>query len=142
MWKTCPIRSSLGVLGRHWSLLVLRDVSFFRKVRFSDMLRNNPGLSARLLSVRLRELQKEGLIQRVVNPDDYREVWYDITQKGQEAVPILTAFIQYGAKHRAKEVFADKRPREFERLFPRDREYLLGQLYDYARAKVGQEPLQ
>lgn len=106
------------------------------------MLRNNPGLSARLLSVRLRELQKEGLIQRVVNPDDYREVWYDITQKGQEAVPILTAFIQYGAKHRPKEVFADKRPREFERLFPRDREYLLGQLYDYARAKVGQEPLQ
>ena len=142
MWMTCPIRSSLGVLGRQWSLLVLRDVSFFRKVRFSDMLRNNPGLSARLLSVRLRELQKEGLIQRVVNPDDHREVWYDITEKGQVVVPILTAFIQYGTKHRAQEVFADKRPREFERLFSRDREYMLGQLYDYARAKVGQEPLQ
>lgn len=134
MWKTCPIRSSLGVLGRQWSLLVLRDVSFFRKVRFSDMLRNNPGLSPRLLSLRLKDLQREGLIERKTNPEDHREVWYDITDKGQDVVPILTAFIQYGAKHRAKEVFTDKKPREFERLFPRDREYMLGQLYNYARA--------
>ena len=135
MWKTCPIRSSLGVLGHHWSLLVLRDVSFFRKVRFSDILRNNPGLSPRLLSLRLRELQTEGLVERHVNPGDHREVWYDISEKGRDVVPILTAFIQYGAKHRAKEVFVDKRPRQFEKLFPRDREYLLGQLYDYARAR-------
>lgn len=133
MWKSCPIRSSLGVLGRQWALLVLRDVSFFRKVRFSDILRNNPGLNPRLLSIRLRDLQKEGLIDRVVNPDDHREVWYNITEKGQDVVPILTAFIQYGAKHRAKEVFADKKPREMTQLFPRDREYMLGQLYEYAR---------
>jgi DNA-binding HxlR family transcriptional regulator len=91
MWKTCPIRSSLGVLGRAWTLLVLRDVSFFRKVRFSDILNNNPGLSARLLSIRLKELQKEKLIDRVVNPDDHRGVWYNITPKGLDVVPILAA---------------------------------------------------
>lgn len=133
MWKTCPIRSSLGVLGRHWALLVLRDVSFFRRVRFSDILRNNPGLNPRLLSIRLRELQKEGLIERAMNPEDHREVWYNITDKGQDAVPILTAFIQYGAKHRAREVFADRKPREMSELFPADREYMLGPLYQYAR---------
>jgi len=134
MWRTCPIRSSLGVLGRRWALLVLRDVSFFRKVRFSDILRNNPGLNARLLSLRLQELQQEGLVDRVTNPDDRREVWYNITEKGQDVVPILSAFIQYGAKHRAREVFKDKTPREFEALFPHDREYMLGQLFDYARS--------
>lgn len=133
MWKTCPIRSSLGVLGRAWSLLVLRDVSFFRKVRFSDILHNNPGLNPRLLSLRLRELQKEGLIERLVNPEDHREVYYNITEKGQDVVPILSAFIQYGAKHRANEVFKDKRPRVFDALFPQDKEYMLGQLYEYAR---------
>ncbi len=133
MWKTCPIRSSLGVLGRAWSLLVLRDVSFFRKVRFSDILHNNPGLNPRLLSLRLRELHKEGLIERVVNPEDHREVYYNITEKGQDVVPILSAFIQYGAKHRANEVFKDKRPRDFDALFPQDKEYMLGQLYEYAR---------
>lgn len=134
MWKNCPIRSSLGVLGRRWALLVLRDVSFFRKVRFTDILRNNPGLNPRLLSLRLRELQKEGLVVRAVNPNDHREIWYNVTEKGKDVVPILTAFIQYGAKHRAKDVFADKKPREIESLFPRDRGYMLGQLYDYARA--------
>jgi DNA-binding HxlR family transcriptional regulator len=134
MWKTCPIRSSLGVLGRRWALLVLRDVSFFRKVRFTDILHNNPGLNARLLSLRLRELQKEGLVERIVNPGDHREVWYNITEKGQDVVPILSAFIQYGARHRAREVFRDRTPREFEALFPRDREYMLGQLFDYARS--------
>ena len=135
VWKTCPIRSSLGVLGRRWTLLVLRDVSFFRKVRFSDTLRNYPGLNARLLSIRLKELQREALVERVTNPDDRREVWYNITEKGQDVVPILSAFIQYGAKHRAKEVFKDKIPREFETLFPQDREYMLGQLFDYARSR-------
>lgn len=133
MWKTCPIRSSLGVLGRRWALLVLRDISFLRKVRFSDILRNNPGLNPRLLSIRLRDLQKEGLIERKVNPEDHREVWYNITEKGQDVVPVLTSFIQYGAKHRAREVFADKKPREMSELFPHKREYMLGQLYDYAR---------
>lgn len=133
-WKTCPIRSSLGVLGRQWALLVLRDVSFFRKVRFSDILHNNPGLSSRLLSIRLKDLQREGLVERVVNPEDHREVWYNTTKKGMDVVPILAAFIQYGAKHRASEVFADRKPRAFGTLFPRDQEYMLGQLYDYARA--------
>jgi DNA-binding HxlR family transcriptional regulator len=134
MWKNCPIRSSLGVLGRHWSLLILRDVWFFRKVRFSDMLRTNTGLSPRLLSVRLKELQKEGLIERAVSPDDHREVWYNITAKGRDVVPILSAFIQYGAKHRAKEVFTDRRPREFGTLFPEAGEFMLGPMYEYARS--------
>jgi DNA-binding HxlR family transcriptional regulator len=134
MWKNCPIRSSLGVLGRRWSLLILRDVSFFRKVRFSDMLRTNTGLSPRLLSVRLKELQKEGLIERAVSPDDHREVWYNITAKGRDVVPILSAFIQYGAKHRAKEVFTDRRPREFGTLFPEAGEFMLGPMYEYARS--------
>lgn len=134
MWKTCPIRSSLGVLGRRWSLLILRDVSFFRKVRFSDMLHTNTGLSPRLLSIRLKELQRDGLIERVVSPDDHREVWYNITEKGRDVTPILSAFIQYGSKHRAKEVFTDRRPREFGSLFPQAGEYMLGPLYAYARS--------
>jgi DNA-binding HxlR family transcriptional regulator len=136
MWKNCPIQSSLGVLGRRWSLLILRDVSFFRKVRFSDMLRTNPGLSPRLLSLRLRELQKEGLIERATSPEDHREVWYNITAKGRDVVPILSAFIQYGAKHRAKDVFVDRKSREFETLFPGAGEFMLGPLFDYARSTV------
>ena len=134
MWKTCPIRSSLGVLGRQWAFLVLRDVSFFRRVRFSDFLRNSPGLNPRLLSVRLRERQKEGLIAREVDSSDRRQVFYRLTPKGRDVIPVLTALIQYGAKHRAREVFPDRTPRPIDELFPARREYLLGDLYGYARS--------
>lgn len=137
LWKTCPIRTSLGVLGRQWTLLVLRDVSFFRKVRFSDILHNNPGLSARLLSLRLKDLQREGLIERVMNPQDHRVVWYNLTEKGSDVIPVLAALIQYGAKHRAREVFADKKPREFGTLFPQDQEYMLGGFLGYVRKAKG-----
>lgn len=134
MWKTCPIRSSMGVLGRQWALLILRDVAFFEDVRYSDFLRNNPGMNPRLLSLRLRELRKEGLVDRVEDPNDHRQVFYRITVKGRDVVPILSAFIQYGAKHRYREVFKDRTPRQMEELFPTGREYMLGPLYDYARA--------
>ncbi len=57
--KACPIHASLGVLGRKWALLLLRDVAFHEHVRFSDMLRNSPGLTPRILTMRLKELQEE-----------------------------------------------------------------------------------
>src|SRR5713101_1569152 len=52
-FEVCPIRSSLGVLGKKWTLLVMRDVAFYRLVKFSQILKNNPGLTPRVLSLRL-----------------------------------------------------------------------------------------
>ncbi len=92
----CPIHASLGVLGRKWALLVLRDVAFFENARFSDFLRNSPGLTPRILSMRLRELRVEGFIRRVEKDGPDREITYDLTPKGWDAVPILTAFLGFG----------------------------------------------
>lgn len=140
MWKSCPIRSSMGVLGRQWALLILRDAAFFKNVRYSDFLRNSRGMNPRLLSLRLRELQKEGLLERVADPNDHRQVFYQITEKGRDVVPILSALIQYGSKHRAREVFSDRKPRDMDTLFPTGREYMLGEFYDYARAPQQRAP--
>jgi DNA-binding HxlR family transcriptional regulator len=131
-FNVCPIRSSLGVLGRRWTLLVLRDISFFPEARFSDMLRNNSGLSPRVLSIRLRELQSEGLIERSEVPGHPRDVHYRLTRKGEDVIPILSAFIQYGAKHRAHEVFKDGKSRRIGQLFPGESEFMLGPLHEYA----------
>ncbi|MGC2034135.1 MAG: helix-turn-helix domain-containing protein [Thermoplasmata archaeon] len=122
------------MLGRRRTLLVLRDVSFFPNVRFRDILRNNKGLSARMLSMRSRELQKEGLIVRSEDLANSREVHYHLTKTRRGAVPILSAFIQYGTKHRASKVSKDGRPRTMGQLFPGDRGYMLGDLQDHARS--------
>ncbi|MCA1813692.1 MAG: winged helix-turn-helix transcriptional regulator [Halobacteriales archaeon] len=89
------------------------------------MLRNNPGLTPRVLAFRLRELREAGLLERIPGASA-REVGYRLTAKGQDVVPILTAFIEFGARHLADEVFEDGRPRTLQELFPGARAARLG----------------
>jgi DNA-binding HxlR family transcriptional regulator len=63
--KNCPIATSLGVLGRKWTILILRDISMMKLERFNQLLKATPGLTPRILSHRLSELEKEGMIERV-----------------------------------------------------------------------------
>lgn len=132
-FEQCPIRASLGSLGRKWALLVLRDIVFFHDVTFSAIMRSNKGMTPRILSMRLKDLRKEGLIERFVNGEDEREVRYRLTPKGRDIVPILTAFIQYGIRHHADVVFKDEKPRELERIFPGKQAYMLGRMARYAK---------
>jgi len=138
-FEYCPIRASLGALGHKWSLLVLRDVAFFRAVTFRQILHNNPGMTPRVLSMRLRDLQKEGVIERVADPKDRRTAQYRLTAKGNDIVPILTAFIQYGIHHHADVVFKDEKPRRLETVFPERRREMLGRLARYAE-KIDESP--
>lgn len=131
-FERCPIRASLGVFGRKWALLVLRDVAFFRAMSFGQILHRNPGMTPRVLSMRLRDLQKEGVIERIEDPNDKRSVRYHLTTKGDDVVPILTAFIQYGIRHHADLVFQDGKPRTLEDVFPEHRAEMLGRLARYA----------
>jgi DNA-binding HxlR family transcriptional regulator len=124
----CPLRAGLGCLGRKWALVVLRDIAFLRDVTFGRILERNPGLTPRALSMRLRDLQTEGLIERRADPADGRRVHYRLTRQGVDAVPIVTAYIRYGIRYHANEVFADHSPRDLAETFPRDLDFLLGRL--------------
>ena len=131
-FAACPIRASLGIFGRKWALLILRDLAFQKIDRFSHFLKNNPGLTPRVLSMRLRDLEKEGLIERIANSRENRDVKYRLTWKGYDCIPILTAFIQYGMLHRAERVFEDGKPRSLGQVFPEKQQAMLGQLATYA----------
>ena len=134
-YKTCPIQASLGSLGRKWSMLVLRDISFIEGSTFASIRRHNPGLGSRTLSLRLKKLRAEGLIERA-NPAD-RSSGYRLTEKGLDTVPVLAALAQFGAKHLAATVFPDGRPRSLAEVFPVQREFMVGELAQYIR---GGEP--
>jgi DNA-binding HxlR family transcriptional regulator len=129
--KSCPIKASLGILGRKWALLVLRDIAFFKDVRFSDILRKNPGLTPRVLSFRLKELESEGFIRRVAT-DDKREVAYDLLPKGRDVIPLLAALAYFGTRHHASEVFSDGKPRPLGAMFPGAQPQLLQGLAAWA----------
>lgn len=138
-FEACPIRASLGVLGRRWACLVLRDLAFFGEMTFTGILRNNAGMTPRVLSMRLSDLREEGLIDRVENPENARDVRYRLSTKGRDAIPILTALIQFGIRHHADRVFDDGRPREIGEVFPGRQDRMLGRLGAYAEEPASPE---
>jgi len=95
-YQADPLRRSVRMLGRKWTLLLLRDLAFLKLTRFNQLLRNNQGLTPRVLSRRLREMQQEGLITRTGSG---RQVSYLLSERGADAVYILLAFLRYGLKH-------------------------------------------
>jgi len=96
-YQADPIRESLKVLGAKWSRLILRDIAFLGLHRFGEIRRNNPGLTARVLSRRLRQMVAERLLERTENGRG--EVAYNLTSRGEDAVYILLAVLRYGIRH-------------------------------------------
>lgn len=125
VYQQDPIRNSVKALGPKWTLLILRDIGFLDLQSFGEILRNNPGLTARVLSRRLRDMQREGLIQKKATRD---VIAYKLTERGEDAVFILLAFLRYGLKHHvdAKSASAKVLPRfkdmirEYEQLPSRE----------------------
>lgn len=114
-FENCPVQASLGVLGHKWSLLVLRNIELFEKHRFNEMLKVTPGLTKRVLSMRLKELAQEGFIK--VSDGERNCLKWNLTEKGRDVLPILMMFAQFGSKWYADQVFADKMPRALNDVF-------------------------
>lgn len=129
----CPIRASLGVLGKKWALLLLRDIAFLTDITFSDLLENNTGLTPRVLSMRLREMYDDGLIEKIRSKNDARKVYYKLSEKGRDVIPVLAALIQYSVKNNSGTVFEDGEPRALSDLYPGKQATMLGELLEYAR---------
>jgi DNA-binding HxlR family transcriptional regulator len=114
----CPIKTSLGVLGKKWTMLILRDIGFLKIVRFNRILESIPGLTPRVLSMRLRELEDEGFIECVGGKRHPTMVVWRLTEKGRDTMPILIQLTAFGAKWHADVVFGDKKPKTVDEIFP------------------------
>jgi DNA-binding HxlR family transcriptional regulator len=117
-FNQCPIRTSLGVLGRKWTILIIRDIGFLKINRFNRLLESIQGLTPRVLSMRLRELEKEGYIECFEEKKSPVMVRWRLTQKGKDTMPILMQLTAFGSKWYSDVVFEDKRPRKLNEIFP------------------------
>ena len=116
-FQQCPIKASMGVLGRKWTTLILRDVGFRKIDRFNQLLESVPGLTPRVLSMRLKELERDGIIRKIEDENFPGVVKWTLTEKGEDTLPILTRLMAFGAKWYAREVFEDKVPRSLNEIF-------------------------
>ena len=114
----CPIRTSLGILGKKWTILILRDIGFLRIDRFNRLLESITGLTPRILSIRLKQLEKEGFIERIEEKKSPMIVRWRLTDKGKDTLPILMQLVAFGSKWYSDIIFEDKMPRKLNEIFP------------------------
>ncbi len=114
----CPIRTSLGVLGKKWTILIIRDIGFLKINRFNRLLESIQGLTPRVLSMRLKELEKEGFIECIEEKGSPIMVQWKLTPKGKDTMPILMQLTAFGSKWYSDIVFEDKRFRKLKEIFP------------------------
>ena len=113
----CPIRTTLGVLGKKWTMLIIRDIGFLKINRFNRILESIPGLTPRVLSMRLKELEKEGIIRCTQIKGEQTMVLWNLTEKGMDILPILLMLTAFGSKWYSEYVFEDKKPRRLDEVF-------------------------
>jgi len=93
----CGIARALDVIGERWAVLVIRELVFGPK-RFTDLRHGLPGIATNVLSQRLRQLERDGVVARRRLPPPAASQVYELTEYGQELVPIMLALGRWGAR--------------------------------------------
>jgi len=94
----CPVEAALGLIGGKWKGILLYHL-LGGTLRFSAIRRRVPGVTQRMLTTQLRELEADGLIVRVVYPQVPPRVEYSLSAKGQTLHPVITALKAWGEEH-------------------------------------------
>jgi DNA-binding HxlR family transcriptional regulator len=93
--STCPVCATAEVVCGKWTLLLIRDLADGSS-RFCELERSLEGISPRTLSLRLRALEEEGIVERHTYPEVPPRVEYALTTKGEALVPLIDDMRKYG----------------------------------------------
>ena len=91
----CPVRDVLSRLGDKWSMLVLITLSANGTMRFSDIHKTIADVSQRMLTVTLRTLESDGLIERKVYAEVPPRVEYCLTERGLSLIPHIPGLVDW-----------------------------------------------
>ena len=116
----CPIAGALDVLGDAWTLLVMRDLLFYDKHRFTEFLDSPEGISTNILAERLKRLEQRGLVERRRYQQRPPRDEYYLTARGHDLLPVLRELIRWGKQHVPG--VAQQPPASFRGIAPRPSE--------------------
>ena len=115
--KCCPIDNTFKIVGKKFTIHILRNMIFLNQTRFSQFLESIEGINPKTLSVRLHEMEKTRLVKRKVYPDIPIRTEYTITEKGEALKPIIEQMAAFSMKYCSCDVFKDGKPRTVEQVF-------------------------
>ncbi|WP_020604794.1 winged helix-turn-helix transcriptional regulator [Spirosoma spitsbergense] len=100
---TLALKDTMNVVSGKWKLPIIAAL-FYQKNRFKDLLESLEGVTPRMLSKELKELEINGMIERTVNNHPPVLVAYKLTESGKNIITVIDAMIDWGLLHRKSEM--------------------------------------
>ncbi len=108
--KRCPIDNSLKIVGKKFTMHIIRNMILLKQKRFSEFLKSIEGISTKTLSIRLQEMEAGRLIIRNIIDRRPLQIEYTLTEKGQALEPILVQMANFSMQWAPKKIFKKEKP--------------------------------
>jgi DNA-binding HxlR family transcriptional regulator len=95
----CPVTATMSIIGGKWKPIILWCIQEEEK-RFGEIKKLIPGVTQKMLTQQLRELENDGIIRREVYPVVPPKVEYSLTEYGRTLYPILKTMAEWGKAHK------------------------------------------
>jgi DNA-binding HxlR family transcriptional regulator len=115
--KNCPIDNTFKIIGKKFTVHIIRNMEMMGQTRFNQMLGSIEGANPKTLSARLKEMEKANLITREVYNEVPIRIEYKLTKKGKDLSGILYQMAAFSMKHYPKQIFKDGKQRNFKQVF-------------------------
>jgi len=125
--KGCPINNSLKIFQQKFALNIIRNMMMLKQTKFSQFLGSIEGINTKTLSIRLKELEGYGLIERKVTQQRPLQVEYSLTKKGKALDPVLERMAEFSLQYEPEKIFKDKKPKHVKQYFGTE---ILSEIYD------------
>lgn len=98
----CPVETTLTLIGSKWEVLIMRDLLANGTMRFGELRRSVGGVSQKVLTSQLRQMEAAGLVNRKVYPEVPPRVEYSLTELGRSLKPIIDAMRDWGTGYKER----------------------------------------
>ena len=115
-FKSCPVFNTFNIIGKKFSILILRNMIYDKQTRFNEFLNSIEEINPKTLSIRLKEMEKDGLIRRQVYNETPIRIEYYLTRKGKELQPILEQMALFSVKYCCDQIFDSPDPIKIEKI--------------------------
>ena len=113
--KSCPIETTFRIIGKRWTVLIIREI-LRGHTQFNRFMENIEGITPKVLTERLRELEGLGIIRRKIVSEYPVRIEYNLTDAGEGLEQVLLSAASFSMKYIPKAVFKDGKPRTPEMI--------------------------
>jgi DNA-binding HxlR family transcriptional regulator len=113
--KRCPVDNTFTLIGKKFTILILRNM-MSNQTRFNQFIDSIQGINPKTLSVRLKEMEKNGLIHRKIYHETPIRIEYYLTEKGKALKSILDQMAAFSTQYCANDIYKDGKPRTLKQV--------------------------